>query len=84
LSPFSTIFTVFLHIFDVVMHNLDTITGQDITNPTIFIKFDINFVPYNLCLPYGIPYYKHKLHCITLRYKVLYRWLHGGLFRSNL
>lgn len=31
------ILTIFLPVFDIFIHNLDTITGQDITNPEIFI-----------------------------------------------
>jgi len=32
----STIFAIFLPIFDIFIHNLGTITGQENNNPTIF------------------------------------------------
>lgn len=40
----STILIICLPIFDVSIHNLDTITGQDIIKPTIFKRFYTNLV----------------------------------------
>ena len=57
--------------FDTSIYKLDTITGQDITNPTILIYFFINFILYNLCKSYGIPYNKHNLHCFIPYFKVI-------------
>ena len=34
---------ILLPIFDVIIHNLGIITGQDIFNPSIFIYVDINY-----------------------------------------
>jgi len=45
----STISAIFLPIFHIFLHNLDTIPGQKNNNPTIFKQFYINFVLYDLC-----------------------------------
>jgi hypothetical protein len=47
-NNFSNHFSNILPTFEVFVHNLNTITGQVITNPKICIEFYINFVLYNL------------------------------------
>ena len=51
----SSILYIFLPIFVVFVHNFDTVTDQDIINPTNFMKFYINFVLHKLYKSYGTP-----------------------------
>jgi hypothetical protein len=51
---------MFLPIFDILMHNLNMITSQDIISPKIFY---MNFVLY-FCKSHGMAYNKYNLHCI--------------------
>ena len=57
-----------------LQRNLDTLTGQVITNPAIFIQFYINFVS-----RMGSPHKQHNLHCHIPYFRVLitmvWRWI---------